>query len=176
MPLPEDDQPFESRGAVVGKGADDLAVVVAVIGKAVWTDHGPVGQIAEQEVRRIRDAVFVLDAGATAERDIATADDGMAADIFLGFDKDYGTACFACDDRGGQPCRPRADHDDIGRAVPVNRVLAWRRAGYGSAPTSASSSCSLPTMICLDRPVAVDREDCRPETRKMQDRRDVGHA
>jgi hypothetical protein len=47
---------------------------------------------AEQEVRRIRDAVSLLDAGATAERDIATADDGMAADILLGFDKDYGTS------------------------------------------------------------------------------------
>jgi hypothetical protein len=83
------DQPFESRGAVVGKGADDLAVVVAVIGKAVRTDHRPVGQIAEQEVRRIRDAISLLDAGATAERDIPTADDGMATDILLGFDKDY---------------------------------------------------------------------------------------
>ena len=56
----------------------------------------------------------------------------MAADIVLGFDKDYGTACFACDDRGGKPCRPCADHDDIGLAVPVNRVLACRHAGYGS--------------------------------------------
>jgi hypothetical protein len=145
------EQPFEGRGAVVGKGADDLAVVVAVIGKAVRPDHRPVGQIAEQEVRRIRDAVSLLDAGATAERDIATADDGMAADILLGFDKDYGTACFACDNRGGQPCRPRADHDDIGLAVPVNRVLACRRAGYGSAQRPRHHPVPLPTMICLDR-------------------------
>src|SRR5215471_11754183 len=86
-----------------------------------------------------------------AERDIATADDGMAADILLGFDKDYGTAGFACDDRGGQPCRPRADHDDIGRAVPVNRVLACRRAGYGSAQHPRQHPAPLPTMICPDR-------------------------
>jgi hypothetical protein len=149
---------------------------VAVIGKAVRTDHRPVGQIAEQEVRRIRDAVFLLDAGATAERDIATADDGMAADILLGFDKDYGTACFACDNRGGQPCRPRADHDDIRLAVPVNRVLACRRAGYGSAQRPRHHPAPLPTMICPNLPVAVDREDRRPETRKTQDCRDVGHA
>ena len=44
------EQPFERRGAVVGEGADDLAVVVAVIGKAVRTDHRPIGQIAKQEV------------------------------------------------------------------------------------------------------------------------------
>jgi hypothetical protein len=58
----------------VGKGADDLAVVIAVIGKAVGTDDRPVCQVAEQQVGRIFNAVFLLDAGGTAERDIAAAD------------------------------------------------------------------------------------------------------
>jgi hypothetical protein len=87
----------------VGKGADDLAVVIAVIGKAVGTDDRPACQIAEQQVGRIFNTVFLLDAGATAERDIAAAD-----------------------------------------------------------------YCSLPTDDCADRPVAADREGCRPEPRNRR--------
>jgi hypothetical protein len=95
----------------------------------------------------------------------------MAADIPLGFDEDYGTACFACDDRGGKPCRPRADHNDIGLAVPVNRVLPCRRTRHGSAQRSRHHPAPLPTMICPERPVAVDREDRRSEAHKTQDYR-----
>jgi len=60
----------------------------------------------------------------------------LAADILLGFDENYGTACFACDDCGGKPCRPRTDHNDIGLAVLVNRGLPCRGARYGSAQHS----------------------------------------
>ena len=74
-------QPFEGGDAVVGEGADDLAIVVAVIGKAVRFDHRPIGQIAEQQVGRVLDAVLLLRAGAAAERNIAAAGDGVAADI-----------------------------------------------------------------------------------------------
>ncbi len=85
---PMGDEPFESRRAVVGEGADDLAVVVAIVGKAVRLDHRPVGQIPEQQIRRVVDAVFLLHAGAAAERNVAAAGNGMAADILLGFDED----------------------------------------------------------------------------------------
>ena len=99
------DEPFEGRRAVVGKGADDLAVVVAVIGKAVGLDHRPVGQVAEEQIRRIVDAVFLLRAGAAAERDIAAAGDGVAADVLFGLDQDDRRAGFARDDRRGKPGR-----------------------------------------------------------------------
>ncbi len=59
--------------AVVGEGADDLAVVVAVVGEAVGLDDRPVGQVAEQQVGRVLDAVFLLHAGAAAERNVAAA-------------------------------------------------------------------------------------------------------
>ena len=60
-------------GAVVGEGADDLAVVVAVVGHAVRLDDRPVGEVLEQQVGRILDAVFLLHAGAAAERHVAAA-------------------------------------------------------------------------------------------------------
>jgi hypothetical protein len=68
--------------------------------------------------------------------------------MLLGFDEDYGTACFACDDRGGKSCRSGADHNDIGLAAPVNRVLPCGRARYGSAQRSRHYPAPLPTMIC----------------------------
>ena len=67
------EQEFERRHAVVGEGADDLAVVVAVGRKAVGLDHRPVGQVLEEQIGRILDAVFLLVAGAAAERQIAAA-------------------------------------------------------------------------------------------------------
>ena len=84
------------------KARIDLAVVVAIIGKAVRLDHRPVGQVAEQQVGRIVDAVFLLHAGAAAQRHIAAAADGVAADMVL-----------------------RLDHDDR-RAAP--RARRWRPA------------------------------------------------
>ena len=87
--LPVDDldamrqQEFERRHAVVGEGADDLAVVVAIGREAVGLDHRPVGQILEEQVGQILDAVFLLVAGAAAERQVAAAGDGVAADAVL---------------------------------------------------------------------------------------------
>ena len=82
-------QPFEAWGAVVGKGADDFAIVVAVIREAVRPDHRPVGQVAEQQIRGVLDAVFLLHAGAAAERNIAAAGDGVTADIRFRLDQDH---------------------------------------------------------------------------------------
>jgi len=45
----------------------------------------------------------------------------MAADIFLGFDKNYRTAGFARDDRAGQPCCP----------APITTTSAWRSQSTG---------------------------------------------
>ena len=83
---PMRDQPFVGGGAIVGEGADDLAVVVAVVGKAVRFDHRPIGQVAEQQVGRVLDAVLLLRAGAAAQRNVAAAGDRVAADILLRLD------------------------------------------------------------------------------------------
>ena len=76
-------QEFERRHAVVGKGADDLAVVIAIGREAVGLDHRPVGQVLEEQIGRILDAVFLLIAGAAAERQVAARGDGVAADMGL---------------------------------------------------------------------------------------------
>ena len=73
------EQPFEGGRTVVGKGTNDFAVVVPIVGKTVRPDHRPVGQIAEQQIRGILDAVFLLDAGPAAERNIAATDDGVVS-------------------------------------------------------------------------------------------------
>jgi hypothetical protein len=41
------DQPFESCSAIVGEGANDFAIVVPVVRKAVRLDYRPIGEIAE---------------------------------------------------------------------------------------------------------------------------------
>ena len=48
------DEPLERRGAVVGEGAHDLAIVVAIVGEAVRLDDRPVGQVAEERARANR--------------------------------------------------------------------------------------------------------------------------
>src|SRR6516165_7180329 len=45
---PVSEQEFERGHAVVGKGADDLAIVIAIRREAIVLDHGPIGQIAEK--------------------------------------------------------------------------------------------------------------------------------
>ena len=113
------EQEFERCDAVVGKGADDLAVVIAIGRKAVGLDHRPVGEILEEQIGRILDAVFLLVAGAAAERQIAARGDGVAADMVLCLDDDDRSAGLARDDRGRHPGRAGPDHDDIGLAIPI---------------------------------------------------------
>ena len=114
------EQEFERRHAVVGEGADDLAVVVAIGRKAVGLDHRPVGQVLEEQIGRIRDAVFLLVAGAAAERQIAAGGDGVAADMVLRLDDDDRRAGLARDNRGRQAGRAGADDDDVGLAIPLH--------------------------------------------------------
>ena len=46
-------QPVVGRDVVVGEGADDLAVVVAIVRKSVGLHHRPVGEILEHQVGRV---------------------------------------------------------------------------------------------------------------------------
>ncbi len=121
-------QPLEGGGAVVGEGADDLAVVVAVIRKAVRLDHRPVGQVAEQQVGRIRDAVFLLHAGAAAQRHVAAAGDGVAADIGFGLDQDDRAPASRATMAAGRPVAPE----------PMTTTSASRSQLCGTSPFCAS--------------------------------------
>jgi hypothetical protein len=123
------DQPFVGGDAVVGEGADDLAIVVAIIGEAVGFDHRPVGEVVEQQIGRVLDAMLLLRAGAAAERHVATAGDGVAADMLLRLDHDDRRARLARDDRRRQARGAGADHHDIRFVGPVGWERCWLRGG-----------------------------------------------
>src|SRR5713226_9844158 len=72
---------FVRGGAMIGERPHNGAVIVAVIRPAVGLDDGPVRQVGEDEVRCIRDAVFALCARAAAQWHVATAQNGMSADV-----------------------------------------------------------------------------------------------
>ena len=99
------EEKFIGRRAMIGERAHHFAVVVTEIRPAVVLHHGPVGQIGEYRIGRIGDAVFLLRAGAAAERHIAAADDRMAADVIVSFDDDYRPALIAGFDRRRQARR-----------------------------------------------------------------------
>ena len=122
---------FIGRRAIVGECADHLAVVEAVIGKAVGLHDRPVGQVLEDEVRGILDAPFLLIAGAAAERDIAAAADRMATRVTLRLDEDHRRTGLPRDDRRGKPRRARADHDDVGLPMPAHGGLPRLRFRLG---------------------------------------------
>ena len=115
------DQPFVGRSGVIGEGADDFAVVVAVIGEAVGFDDRPVGEVGEQDVGRIVDAVLFLGAGAAAQIHVAAAENGVAADVVIGVDQDHGGAILSGLNRGGQAGGAGSDDHDVRFAVPAAR-------------------------------------------------------
>ena len=110
-------QPFVGGDAVVGESSDDLAIVVAVVGKAVGFDDRPIGEVVEHQVGRVLDAMLPLCAGAAAERNVAAAGDGMAADMRFGFDDDNGSARLAGGYRGGDAGRASTDDNDVASVV-----------------------------------------------------------
>ena len=140
------DQPFEGGGTVVGEGANDFAIVVPVIREAVRPDHRPVRQIAEQKVRGILDPIFLLHAGPAAERNIAATDDGVTADILFSLDQDHRGSRLPRDNGGGKSGRARADHDDVGFAIPFHPL-----------PSSSSSLLCLRLGSLEPMPASVER-------------------
>ena len=105
-------EPVVSGHIVVGEGAHDLAVVVAIVRRSVGLYNRPVGQVAEQQVRRILDAVFLLRRGAAAEWHVAAAADRVAAHMRLDFNQDDGCAGFPRGNRcRNAGCAGPNDHD-----------------------------------------------------------------
>lgn len=106
---------------MIGERPLHPAIVVAVLRHAVGLDHRPVGQILEQDLRRIDDAVLLLGARAAAERHLAAVDDAVAADVVVGFDDDDRRAVIGGANGGGQTARAGTDDDDVGFEIPRGR-------------------------------------------------------
>src|SRR5580704_6253548 len=90
-------KPFKGGRAVVGKGADQLPIVVSVIWKSIGLDHRPVCQVLEKQVRRVNDSVLFLSSRAAAQCNIAAARDRVTADIALSLDQDHRGTSFPRD-------------------------------------------------------------------------------
>ena len=119
---------------------------------------------------------FCLHAGAAAERDVAAADDGVAADIGLGLDEDDRAPASRATIAAGSPVAP----------APITTTSASRSQSTGfwhvAAPGTALPNIRVIILLPFPQddmpepPVAVDHEDRRSETRKTPDCRDPGHA
>src|SRR4029077_11043754 len=52
------DKPLDCCGAVIGKRADNLPVVISVIWKSIWLHNRPICWVAEDQTRRIFDSIL----------------------------------------------------------------------------------------------------------------------
>jgi hypothetical protein len=136
-------QPVVGGDIVVSERTHNLAVVVAIVRKAVGLDNRPVGEILKQQVGRVFNAVLALRASAGPERDVAAADHGVAAGMRLGFHQDHGAAGFACHNRRRQARRTGADHDHIRLGMPL----------HDPAPIAVQIISPLDTIASAWRPV-----------------------
>ena len=76
-------------GAIASaKALMDLAVIVAVIGKAIGLDHRPIGQVAKNSRWSPR-CVLSLRDGTATQRNVAPAGDRVAAHLPLRLDYDH---------------------------------------------------------------------------------------
>ena len=134
-PVDEDypvrDQKIVGGGAIVGEGTDDLAVIVAVIGKAIGLDYRPIGKVAEQQVGRVLDAMLLLRAGTATQRNVAPAGDRVAADILLRLDYDHRRAGLPRHDGRRESHGSGANHHDV--CLPAPSVRGMRGLGRGKA-------------------------------------------
>src|SRR5688500_9112356 len=93
---------FEGGRLVVGERALHTAIVVAILRHAVRFDDRPVGQVLEQCVGGIFNAVLLLRAGAAAERYLSAVEDAVAADVVIRFYHDDRGAMVGGADSGRQ--------------------------------------------------------------------------
>ncbi len=113
-------QPVEQVEIVVGPHPDELAVAEPA---HRLLRPRPVG---EGEVGGVLDPLRLLQPVAAADIEAAIAHHGAAADVEVLLDDDDRGALLACRDGGDEPAGSRADHDDVGLAVPGDAV---RRLG-----------------------------------------------
>src|SRR5664280_1139498 len=122
-------QPFIGRSRVVGEGANYFFIVIAVSREAVGYHHRPIGQIGEEDIRRICDVVVLLCAGSTAQRDVSVAADGVSSDVLLRLQQYDGSSVLASLNGGGEADGAGPDHHDIRLSIPLDafgsRVSLW---------------------------------------------------
>ena len=107
-------------GGVIAKRADDLMVIVAIVGEAVRFDHRPVGQVAEHQIWRVLDAMGSLRAVAAAQRHVAAAGDRVTTDVRFHLDHDHRGTRFARHDRCWQPGGTGTHNHDVDFNLPSN--------------------------------------------------------
>ena len=156
------EQKLERGHAVVGKGANNFAIVVAVGRKSVGLDDRPIGQVAEEQIGRVFDPVFLLIKRAATERQVAAAGDGVAADVRLPLDDNDRGACLARDDRRRHAGGAGADHDNIGLAVPMGRRLLWfnHHCDLSSIDAAATIKLTAAPFLCHLQSIGSER-NCR---------------
>src|SRR5712692_6490907 len=79
----------------------------------------PVNQVLEHAVRRILDAVFLLQARAATQSNVPAAFYRMPADIVILLDYNHGGAVLACLNRGRESASSRSHNDNVRDFVPV---------------------------------------------------------
>ena len=150
-------------GRVVGPGAMELAVVVAVPGDAGGIDHRPVGHVPEQAVGVVfqilrldarggqphalgvgRGAVPFLYGVAAAERGPAAAVHQLAADVEVLVDDEHGRPEIACPDGGMQPDAAGPEDDHVRFIVPSNALAP--RASPAPDRTAAPTPAAAPVV------------------------------
>ncbi len=143
-------RPFKSMGhqkvvgenVVVGESANEVAVVEAVLGGPVAPHRGPVAEILEKDIGRIHDSGRFLGRGAAAQRDVAGADGGVAADVVDGLDQDYRRAVLLGNNGGGQPGSAGSDHHNVGFMIPLAPSLGGLGSGRHTGQRRALQECS----------------------------------
>ncbi len=150
-------------GTVVGPGAMLFPILVAIGGMRADVEHGPVGDVPEQEIgilghvrrlvqrRDLDEPLLIALPGdvpqlpriAAAERDLAAAVQHLAADIEILIDDEHGETGIACPDRARQSGTPGTDDDKIHLVVPLDAVgarpLRGRRGGAGAERCGADT-------------------------------------
>jgi hypothetical protein len=101
-----------------GQGPLNASIVETVFRHAVGLDDRPVGEILEQDLGRIDDAMFLLCAGPAAKRHLSPIDDPVATDVVVGLDDNHRGAVIGGANRGWEAAGTGAEHDDIGLEVP----------------------------------------------------------
>jgi hypothetical protein len=96
-------QKFIDKRAMIGERPHHRPIVVALIGPTVGLDDGPISEIGEDRVRRVRYTVLFLCAGAAAESHMTAAYYCVSTDIVIGFNHDNRCAAFDSLDGGGKP-------------------------------------------------------------------------
>jgi len=131
-------QKIKCRNTFIAEGADDFPVAETVI--------VPVHQVFKHAVRGIFNAVFFLQAGAAAQRDVAAALDGVSADVVILLDDNDGGPGFRGRNRRRKSRGPGADHHYVGGKIPMPVGLCglrFLRADSAKRGRAQSGGCFL---------------------------------